>query len=215
MSCLDNIKIDSFLGAQVSHNSNVNLGSISGVFSDCEKYRYTLEFAYLNNANTQTIRNKSLTIIMKNPSSANKEAADNTIRRVQNYVYHNFIDVLNVKILNLFAIRATNASDVNRILRLTNEQCITGQNNNEHIIKLVSSADYIIVAWGGSSGINKNVYNNRIEFVADIIVKHKRSDTQIFRIQEEVGSNRYPFHPCYSKVNHSLFLWENIFTNSD
>ena len=209
MGCPDNIEIKPHLGRQLPHTTNVDKSSICGEFSDCKKYRYTLEFSY--NVDT-SIRNKSLIIIMKNPSSANVMLADNTIHRVEKYIYHHFNDVLHVKILNLFAIRATKVLDVKNILKVTNELCITGIDNNAHLIEAVRDTDYIIFAWGGPSGIPKNIYDNRINFIVNVIQENIKDKTLIYRINSERGNDKYPFHPCFSSINHSRVLWKNHLT---
>ena len=76
------------IGKQVAHHSSVDINSIKANFSSCNTYRYTLTFDF-KSLDTET-RTKKLTIILKNPSSANEQKADQTINRVQQYVFEHF-----------------------------------------------------------------------------------------------------------------------------
>jgi hypothetical protein len=164
-------------------------------------YRYLLRFAYKDDEtpllSLDIIRDKELTIILKNPSSADYKAADNTIQRVQSYVFANFPDVKAVNVLNLFGIRGTEATEVNLALKEHSDEYIIGSGNNDACASAIQKADYLIVAWGGNSGIKKKNYDERIETIWGLIVKYKKDDAPVFRVNPEKGSEQYPFHACF------------------
>lgn len=188
------------IGKQVQHHKSVNIDSIKANFSECMKYRYTLTFDYCSNdANSRT---KKLSIILKNPSSADEKKADQTINRVQQYVFEHFKDVKTVVILNLFAFRATDASDVEKNRRDNNLEFIIGPFNDKNILDNVISSDYLIFAWGGRSSINRKFYDLRISNLLELIKDCNLSNKGIFRVNDKRGSDKYPFHACF---------WSNSF----
>lgn len=190
------------IGRQVSHYDMVDIDSIKANFSNCKTYRYHLKFDYLCNQEdlfdqNDAVKNKILTIVMKNPSSADEKAADKTIRNVQTYVYKHFKDVLTVNILNLFSIRATDAKEVDCLYKQNDEDYVNGSQNDKYIKQSIKEADYIIIAWGGRSSINRKLYDKRIDTVKSFIKNNKEGNTKIYRVNTEKGSDLYPFHPTY------------------
>lgn len=188
------------IGKQVKHHHTVNINSIDANFSSCDTYRYTLVFDYQSIESEN--RTKKLTIILKNPSSANEQKADQTINRVQQYVFEHFKDVKTVTILNLFAFRATDASDVEKNRLQSNLEYVIGEFNDQYILDNINKCEYIIFAWGGKSAINKKAYDERIDNLMNLLKQCDLSNKQIFRVNDKKGSNRYPFHACY---------WSNSF----
>ena len=204
-------KIKPRIGRQVKHFEMLDLESIKAKFSRCNSYRYLLKFNYQTQAQNlfdenSLVRDKVLTIILKNPSSANAKAADNTIQRVEKYVYEHFKDVLSVNVLNIFAIRATDAIEVNHMYKQEGDDYINGPQNNKNISSAIREADYIITAWGGRSGINKKVYDARIEEVVKLIKKKKSTETNVYRVHTEKGSEIYPFHACFWSMKYEKIL---------
>lgn len=188
------------IGKQVSHHISVEIGSIRANFSSCKTYRYTLTFDF----KTEDLENrtKRLSIILKNPSSADEKKADQTINRVQQYVYEHFKDVKTVTILNLFAFRGTDATDVEKNRIESNLEYVVGEFNNQNILENVDASDYLIFAWGGRSAINRKAYDYRIENLLGLIKQSDIKNKEIFRVNEQKGSDKYPFHACF---------WSNSF----
>ena len=183
------------IGRQVKHFEAVDVKNINAVFSEDKIYRYTLEMEYCDRKNYKN----TMTVILKNPSSADEKKADNTIRRVEKYVYEKFHDVRYLNILNIFAYRATDAKDVNNALMTYGLDYVVGLENNKYIKSLVKESDYVIKAWGGNSGINKKLYNRRINQVNDILVEiTEKQNILIYRVDGNGrGSDIYPFHACF------------------
>ncbi len=190
------------IGKQVKHHDTVNIESIKADFSDCKTYRYTLSFEFNSDDKlglypNPKVRTKKLSIILKNPSSADEKKADQTINRVQQYVFEHFKDVKTVTILNLFAFRGTDASDVEKNRLESNLDYVIGEFNNHKIIENVISSDYLIFAWGGRSAINKKAYDERINNLLDLIKQCDLSKKEIYRVNDQKGNDEYPFHACY------------------
>ncbi|UXM84506.1 DUF1643 domain-containing protein [Methanococcus aeolicus] len=182
------------IGRQVKHFENIAVDCITAIFSKNNLYRYTLQMQYKDKRE----QNNTITVILKNPSSANEKMADNTIRRVEGFVHCNFPDVKYLNILNIFAYRATDAKDVKNALINNGLNYIVGIENDKYIKSFVKESDYIIKAWGGNSGINKKAYNQRIEQVNDLIHNNVKKDVPIYRVDGNgKGSSLYPFHACF------------------
>ena len=183
------------IGKQVKHHHTVDINSIDANFSSCDTYRYTLVFDYQSIESEN--RTKKLAIILKNPSSANKEKADQTINRVQQYVYEHFKDVKTVTILNLFAFRGTDASDVEENRLENNLDYVVGEFNDQNILEKVEASDYVIFAWSGRSAINTKAYDSTIENLINLIKQCNITKKEIYRVNDQKGSDKYPFHACY------------------
>ncbi len=156
------------LGRQVDHFANVDIDSITADFSSDKKYRYTLRMRYMKSLMDQD-RSKTLTIILKNPSSADERRSDSTIRKVETYVWQKFPDVVQLNVYNLFAYRATDAVELRKLM--IENDLITGVGNeNDHFLKeLLKESEYLICAWGGPSTIKKEFYQSRINQVKQIV----------------------------------------------
>lgn len=156
------------IGRQIPHFDQVNIGSINAEFSDDGRFRYLLEMSYANSL-YETGRSKRAVVIMKNPSAADTKAADTTIRKVETYIYHHLKDVLRLSILNIFALRATDAADVNNEFEISGEAAVVGPANDATIRSIAAGADYVVAAWGNRSGINEKFYTERVGRVKRLI----------------------------------------------
>ncbi len=159
------------IGRQVDHYSEVDIQSIRADFSPDRLFRYTLEMNYKADLLSQP-RSKTIAVILKNPSSADEKRSDSTIRKVETYVWKQFPDVKHLKILNIFAFRATDAIEVNERLNTLDDMAVIGLENNSFFSQILAKTDYLICAWGGPSGIDNKRYISRIETVKTLIPEH-------------------------------------------
>lgn len=194
------------IGRQVEHFNMVKQMSIYAEFSDDKVFRSLLSFEYYQGKENllslnEVDKTKTLSVILKNPSSADERKADNTINRVEKYVYKHFPDVLKVNILNMFAIRATDAIEVNSIWKEGGE--VIGLENDETIANAVADSDFVIIAWGGRSNINRKIYDDRIEQVQKILIENIKDDALVYRVNSEKGSVQYPFHACFWSMDYN------------
>jgi hypothetical protein len=156
------------IGRQVDHYSEVDIHSIRADFSPDRLFRYTLEMNYKEDLLNRN-RSKTITVILKNPSSADEKRSDATIRKVETYVWKNFPDVRNLRILNIFAFRATDAVEVNERLKSMDDLSVVGTENDSFFKSTLINSDYVICAWGGPSGIDITRYTSRIMNVKSLI----------------------------------------------
>lgn len=104
----------------------------SAVISRCGYYRYRLERPGLGDGSTA--------IIMVNPSTADAENDDATIRKVRGFGRRHGWGRMIVG--NLFAYRAT---DVRELAKTADP---IGPDNDFHLRQIIGEADRIVVAWG-------------------------------------------------------------------
>ncbi|NLA24542.1 MAG: DUF1643 domain-containing protein [Bacteroidales bacterium] len=156
------------IGRQIPHFQEVDVEGIKAVFSSDKTYRYILKIPYKASLLRENA-DENIAVILKNPSSADQFRSDATIRKVETYVYHKFPKAASVCILNIFALRATDASDVQKMFKQNGFDYIVGKDNDKWFKQILSESSAIICAWGGNSGIDKKAYNQRIEEVKSIL----------------------------------------------
>lgn len=118
------------------------LGAVttSAFLSDCGKYRYTLTRIWDDSK-------PRVLFIMLNPSTADAEKDDPTIRRcigfAKDWGYGGMY------VVNLFALRATNPKE------LLTAPFVVGVENEKWIRRMSSLAHLVVCAWGNSSIVSK------------------------------------------------------------
>lgn len=105
---------------------------MGAVISPCGQYRYRLERDGPGDGTTL--------IVMVNPSTADGETDDATIRRLRGFGERNGWGRLLVG--NLFAYRATDVRELGKCADPV------GPANDEHLSKMMAESDRVIVAWG-------------------------------------------------------------------
>lgn len=105
---------------------------MSAIISECGHYRYRLE--------RNSEGGGSTAVIMVNPSTADAELDDATIRKLKGFGRRNRWGRIIVG--NLFAYRAT---DVRELGRVTDP---IGPMNDEHLRQIMRDADIAVFAWG-------------------------------------------------------------------
>lgn len=115
------------------------------VISDCGRYRYLLrrKWEYAKN---------SMLWIMLNPSTADADTDDATIRRCMHYAFDWGYGGINV--VNLFAYRSTQP----KALRTVADP--VGPDNDTHIIREALNAELVVAAWG-AHGNMLNIQRDR------------------------------------------------------
>ena len=160
----------------------------SAVFSDCKRYRYCLERRF-NNFFSHHDGGKTIALLMLNPSTADEQVNDPTIRRcIVTAVAGGFHRLL---VVNLFGWRATNSDE----LKVVDDPI--GPANDGWIKYAADRSDTMICAWG-----NKGVSGGRAREVYEIIRHHNH----LVRLGPltKVGQ---PSHPLYLK---KTVQWESM-----
>jgi hypothetical protein len=107
-------------------------GGSSAIISDCGLYRYRLERDGPGEGRT--------IVIMVNPSTADADSDDATIRKLKGFGARNQWG--RIMVGNLFAYRAT---DVRELAKAADP---VGRNNSIHLLDMMTEADRVIFAWG-------------------------------------------------------------------
>ena len=149
------------LGRQIPHSDNVDCENIRACFSQCGEYRYLLTIPYRGECG----RLEVVSVILKNPSSADEHRADRSVRRVEDYVYRKFPQCGELRILNLFAYRATYPRCLRSRIDQRSFNNAVGSENDPIIRSSLCSSNHIIVAWGRPGPIAAACYDFRIEQV--------------------------------------------------
>lgn len=141
-------------------------------FSDCGRYRYLL---------TRTLDegNGSCLFIMLNPSTADAEQDDPTIRRCISFARR--WGMAELRVVNLFALRATYPVE---LLRTVDP---VGSENDEVIAREPGRADLVISAWG-----NHGAHRDRSNEVRRLL---SAAGTEVMQLG--ITASGEPRHPLY------------------
>lgn len=107
----------------------------SAVISDCGRYRYRLDRAWATS--------DRVCWIMLNPSTADANCDDPTLRRVLGF--SQVLGFGKLVVVNLFAWRATDPAELPADIELA-----TGPDTDHHIARAVQSSTMVICGWGTS-----------------------------------------------------------------
>jgi len=153
----------------------------NATFSSCRTYRYSLSRVWDK-------KKKYVLFIGLNPSTANEEADDPTIRRCVNYAkdwgYGGFMMV------NLFAYRTTLPSNLKKV------KYPIGSKNDKYIVILSKKAVITVAAWGN----NGNLYS-RDKQVINLV-----SSLMCLKITK----SGQPAHPLYLKNDLKLINYTRL-----
>ena len=143
------------------------------VLSSCGRYRYRLHRSWFMGEGT-------VLFIMLNPSTADAETDDPTIRRCIGFARRWGFRSLAVG--NLFAWRATEPRELKQV------SDPVGPENDQHLIEMSDSANAVIAAWGAYG-----VYRNRNLHVLGLLES----------TVEHLGLTKqgHPRHPLYLRAD--------------
>jgi hypothetical protein len=146
-------------------------------FSPCGRYRYTLERAWDAVLRPESDR---VIFVMLNPSTADAEQDDPTIRRCIGYArawgYSGLV------VLNLFALRATNPA----LLKHADDP--VGPENDHVLTEYFASGARIVAAWGAHGEMH-----GRASKVRGMIVNHQRGRVWCLGLTA-AGEPRHPLY---------------------
>ena len=174
-------------GKQIRHS--VSVGKVQGCFSSCKNYRYTLAIRYKGR---KARGSKIVSVVLKNPSSADTRHADMTVRKVEEYVHRRYRNCHQVIILNLFAYRATSPRYVNDRIRKMGYDSVVGTCNDSFLKYAFCCSDYIIAAWGQNGRIRKSCYDSRIMTVRQFLRPYASKIQHV--VSHSGRTTKYPRH---------------------
>jgi hypothetical protein len=154
----------------------------SAVFSDCGKFRYRLE------RTIPDAGDRVLAVVMVNPSTADAESDDPTIRKVQGFARRAGFG--RVIVGNLFAFRST---DIKGLAMAGDPR---GPDNNAHLKAIIADAEAVLFAWGPAAKVPKQ-WRSRWRTVADMALAAGRQPLCLGIAQD--GHPRHPLMVAYSQ----------------
>jgi hypothetical protein len=152
------------------------------VVSDCGTYRYRLD--------RQWAEGPKVAFVMLNPSTADAEFDDPTIRRCKSFA--RAWGFGGIVVGNLFALRSTNPE------ALLHHHDPIGPENNDHLIEIACEAQRIVCAWGVHG-----VLMDRGKTVRDILLKY--AHLSVLRLT----AAGLPGHPLYVAGNTRPMDWKS------
>jgi hypothetical protein len=150
----------------------------SAIISECGKYRYELIRDWSDEEDC--FPGGQITFIMLNPSTADAEADDPTIRKCIGFAKFNGYNRL--KVVNLFAWRATDPKELKSLGR---EERV-GPKNNDYLPK---DGEDVVAAWGAGFPYNHDFGRSRIFYTTECL---KSINLMCVRKTEQ-----RPWHPLY------------------
>lgn len=188
------------LGRRINHYEQVRIDSIFADFSADRRHRYTLTMEFKPDLLSEE-RTETTTVILKNPSSADERKSDATIRKVETFVYQRLPKTKYLNIYNIFAFRATDAIELHQLMKENDMNEGVGADNDHHLLELLKLTDQLIIAWGGPSGIDRLIYDQRVADIKKLLAKNYGGP-----IFEVVGSNptNQPLHGLMWGYNYEL-----------
>lgn len=157
---------------------------MSAIISDCGTYRYRLERG----------SGRTLSVIMVNPSTADAENDDPTIRKVLGFAERLFCERIIVG--NKFAFRAT---DVNE-LRAAKDPI--GPDNDRHIEQILRDGDVHVAAWGTLNKLPDSLRNRW----KDIVRVADRVGCRLHCIG--FNTDKHPRHPLMTSYKVVMEPWD-------
>ena len=153
---------------------------MSAIISPCGQYRYRLE--------RQSAGPGATAVIMVNPSAADAEQDDATIRKLRGFGERHHWGTIIVG--NLFAYRATDIRD----LRTARDPI--GPDNDDHLIQILADADQVIVAWGPLAKQPRGHANRFINVLS--LIEGACLDPHSIGAPAQDGHPRHPLMLAYS-----------------
>ena len=121
------------------------------------RYRYFLEVRIVEE------HARTLTVILKNPSTASAERSDPTVGKVEAWARKN--EYGRIRYVNLFALRSPYPEELNA----HPYRVMVGRENNAWIERSLDGADLVLAAWGNPNGVDTERYERRIAEVSRLL----------------------------------------------
>lgn len=150
--------------------------------SPCRRYRYRLWREWGDPA-------QRVAFVMLNPSTADEQEDDATIRRCIDFAKRWGAGALDV--VNLFAWRSTDPADL-----LMRSEDIVGEDNNAHILLVGSKATRVVMAWGQHERLGALLPMRALE-VEGLLRAVITSPRELGTLGRNKNGKGQPKHPLY------------------
>ena len=153
------------------------------------RYRYFLEVRIADGLT------RTLTVILKNPSTASAERSDPTVGKVEAWARRN--EFCRVRYVNLFALRSPYPQELNT----HSYRVMVGRENDAWIERSLEGADVVLAAWGNPNGVDSKKYEKRIAEVSRLL------EGTCVRALGSPTKHGYPRHGLMWNGELPLFEW--------
>lgn len=161
---------------------------MSAILSDCGTYRYRLEREV-----DGLLGSKIVAFVMVNPSTADAETDDATIRKVVGFSRR--MGARRVVVGNLFAYRATD------IKALRDAPDPIGVKNDAHLRQILGEADICVAAWGALAKLPRTLRWRWMRF-------HDMATAAGVRLMcLGTAQDGQPLHPCMIGYDRPVVEW--------
>lgn len=160
----------------------------SAVISDCGRWRYRLE-RRLTSGNPLR-----LGALMVNPSDADHEQDDPTIRR-----WYGFADRLGYGIVDVANLFAQRTPDVHALDK--NPYLASGPENDKHLVAMMNEADLLIVGWGPMSKLHPGLRGRW----KDVVKLAAAENKTLYCLG--TAKDGHPRHPLMLAADAPLIKW--------
>ncbi len=160
---------------------------MSAVVNECGRYRYQLQ----RDATIRNPRNDSVVFCMLNPSTADAEIDDPTIRRCRGFADR--WDCAGLVVVNLYAMRATDPRELRRV----GYADAVGPDNDEWLRDAAHRGIHVVCAWGA----NADPYR-----VRQVVGLFRSEGAQLWCLG--TTKDGHPRHPLYVRGDAPLIEWK-------
>jgi hypothetical protein len=164
--------------------------AVSAIISPCGLYRYRLE----RELDTRWGASLVGAVIMVNPSTADAELDDHTIRKLRNFGFRWGWKRLIVG--NLFAYRSKDVRELGRV------DDPVGPENDPHLVRIIADCDELVFAWGPVGKQPKHL-RDRYGRVCSLAGAVKQKPMSI----GAPAKDGHPKHPLMLAYNEPLQPW--------
>lgn len=161
---------------------------MSAIISACRLYRYRLERDV-----DPLLGSKLIAFVMVNPSTADAETDDATIRKVVGFAGR--MGARRVVVGNLFAFRATD------IKALRDAPDPVGVENDAHLRRILGEADVCVAAWGALTKLPPGLRRRWAQF-HDMATA---AGTSLMCLG--TARDGHPLHPCMIGYERPVIEW--------
>ncbi|MGG1689420.1 DUF1643 domain-containing protein [Heyndrickxia ginsengihumi] len=155
--------------------------------------RYLLEIPLINDSN------KTVLVIMKNPSKADQYESDRTINNVLKFCYSK--QYSKVYIMNLYSYYSTEPDGIADLIKNNQEMLAIGSCNDLILRQTSQKVHDVIVAWGSNTFGCTEKYKKRIKQVTSII-----DGKRIYYVESISKCRWYPKHAQVWSVNNDIAM---------
>lgn len=141
------------------------------------------------------LRDKILTIIMFNPSTANHHSKDPTIRNCIQIAKDN--NYGGIEIINMLTIRNP---DINSAI----EDCENKILPFSAYLNYLKNKKDILIAWGGTNSLNKKNKIKKSTLHNEFLTELKNKKVNLYTYSIELVDNYFPRHPSPQSFNKAL-----------